>query len=258
MNTITDYFSKGIQFQSYIVLNRFMDRQILKDSKLLTLMIYIAMRVKRSNKVEISNWDGIKLDIGEFIIGRLSTVRDTDLTEMEYRSRIGKLQTLKIITNLIPTNRYTKGKWMENSFIDINLEESLNQPDNQQSTSGPTTNNNINKSNNPIFSVVNSLNNSTHSTDEYVKVIEAYMQYVGVQLIGEEIKDTFFVVKKMFDSQRTSLQIINFMKWLKEHENMDGYYWVKPWDINKVQRKLPEFLAKKLEIPRIGDDIPEV
>lgn len=259
MNTNTDYFSKGIQFQSYIALNRFMDRQILKDSKLLTLMIYIAMRVKRSNKVEVSNWDGIKLDIGEFIIGRHSAVQNTDLTEMEYRSRIKKLQMKNIITNLIPTNRYTKGKWIENSFIDINLEESLNQPDNQQSTSGLTTNNNINKSNNPISLIIHSLNtNGTYSDSEYERVIGAYMHYKGIELRGEEINNPYSVIKKMFESQRTPDQIIQCMKWMKEYENNELYPWLRFWTISTVQKKLPEFIARKIHIRSWMDEIREV
>ncbi len=262
MNTNDDFFTRGISFPSFIAINRYMDKQILNDSKLLTLMIYIALRVKRSGKTESNNWSGINLNIGEFIIGRLTTVKETDLTETEYRSRIKKLQTLKIIDNLQPTNKYTKGNWLENSFIDINLEQSAIQQDNQQKSSELTTNNNINNANNPIFSIVNSLNKNntfnTYNTNDYVTVITSYMQHKGIELKGNEIKNTFFVVKKIFESERTTQQIIQFMQWLKKHEGYEEYPWINSWTINTVQRKLPEFLANKLKIRTWEDDYPSL
>lgn len=255
MNTDIENITTGIQFTSYIAVNRYLDKQILKDSKLLTLMVYIALRAKRSSSAKLNNWDDVKLEIGEFIIGRLSAVQETDLTEAEYRSRLKKLQALKIIDNLQPTSKFTKGKWVENSFIDINLELSIIQPNNQQSSNGLTINNNTN---NPIYLIVNSLNNTPYSNDDYVYVISAYMQYKGIELKGDEIKDAFFIVKKIFYSERTAQQAIQLIQWFRKREKDESYRWVWNWTLNTVQSKLPEFLAGKLRIPEMGDDIPEV
>lgn len=257
MKNNIEYLSPGIYFTSFIALNRYMDRNMLRDPKLFTLMVYIALRVKRSEKVEQLNWDGLKLNIGEFVIGRHTATSDTGLTDAEYRTRLKKLQTLKIIGNLQSTNKYTKGTWLENSFIDVNLEIPTNQPNNQQTSNGLTTNNNVNNSNNPMFVIVNSINNSTYSTGNYIRVITAYTQYKGIELRGEEIKDTFRVVKKMFDSQRTPSQIIDCMKWLHKNENSEFYKWTSNWTIRTVQLKMPEFLAGKLKARTWEDDIPE-
>jgi len=257
MDIKNDFFTTGIQFNSYITLNRNLDKRIFMDSKLLMLMIYIALRVKRSNTPDGNNWDGITLDIGDFIIGRNRTVQETDLTEAEYRSRLKKLQELNVITDLQPSSRFTKGKWVQNSFIDLNLEQVINPQDNQPKTNGATTNNNINNSNNLVWSVVHSLNKSVYSTDDYVHVLCAYMHFKGIELKGEEIKDAFWVVKKIFESERTSEQVLKFMKWLHENENREEYSWIRLWTINTVQKKLPEFLAGKLKIRTMLDDYPE-
>lgn len=250
-----NYITRGIQFTSYIALNRYMDKRILKSSKLLSLLIYIALRVKRSNNKTSNIWDNVQLNIGEFIIGRLSTVKDTDLTESEYKTRIKQLQTLNIINILEVSNKFTKGKWLENSFIDLNLELPNIQPGNQPTSSGLATNNNVQDPNN-LMPVIDQLITDPSIKKSYVLVISEYMKYKGIKLIGYEVKDVFFIVKQMFESQRTPADIIRCMQWFKNHEDSEEFLWIKSWTIRTVQRKLPEFIAGKLNAPTTEELYP--
>lgn len=221
-----------------------MDREILKDSKLFLLMLYIALRVKRSPKQNSNNLNGIQLEVGEFIIGRTSTVQEIDLTEAEYKTRLKKLQAYNIITDLQPTNKYTKGKWVENEFISVNLEYPIDHLNDQQQTNGLTTTNNIN---NPISSFVISFNKTVYPNSNYIKVINAYVKYKGIELRGNEIKNAFYAVKDIFDSQRAVEDIIQFMQWIKKHEGIEEYRWTSSWTIRTVGLKLPEYLGGKLK-----------
>lgn len=248
---MNDYiYTNGIQFKSFIALNRYLDREILKDHKLFVLMVYIALRVKRSaNKSD--SFHGVNLEIGEFIIGRTSATHETGLTDAEFRTRIKKLLVYGIITDLQPTNKFTKGKWSENEFISVNLEHSIDQLNISLPSSNLTTTNNINNS---ISLLITSLNKSSYPNDNYIKVINAYMKYKGIQLKGNEIKEAFFATKNIFDSERSVEQIISFMQWLSKHENDDDYRWVTSWTIKTVGLKMPEFLAGKLKIRTMEDD----
>lgn len=238
----------GIKFKSFIVLNRYIDRSIFLDPKLLSLIIYVALRVKRSNNITEIN--AISLKIGEFIIGRLTTVKEVGLTDAEYRTRFRKLQELRIIEIVKTTNKFTIGRWLENTFIDVNLEYPIfqnNQPTNQQITSQLTTNNNINNDTHKHTSI---------SNDEYRQVIDEYMKCKGIRLQGEEIKDTAYVIKKMFNSSRRPDEIIKFMTWLRSNENKEEYPWIKGWTINTVQKKIAEFVAGKLKVRTWEDEYP--
>jgi hypothetical protein len=251
----------GIGFSSFIALNRYIDRRILKDSKLLNLLIYISLRVKRSAETSSDVFLPISLKVGEFIIGRLSTVEHTDLSESEYKNRFIKLQGMGIIKVIKTTNKYTLGEWLENSFIDLNLEYEVDQQNNQQTSHQSTTNNNINKSNN-LNSLINMFikryvtNKSTYTNEQYEHVLREYMRCKGIELKGKEVIDTLFVIKKMFDSVRTPEQIVNFMEWLKKFENDEDHIWIKTWTINTVQKKLPEHLSGKLKIQTTENAYP--
>lgn len=254
---MNDYtITNGIQFKSFIALNRYMDREIFKDPKLFVLMVYIALRVKRRSKTSDS-FHGINLEVGEFIIGRTTATQDTGLTDAEFRTRIKKLQAYGIIIDLKPTNKFTKGKWSENEFISVNLESPINQQNNQHQTSNLTTTNNSNKDINTIDSIslfVNSFNKTVYPNDNYIKVINAYMKYKGLELKGKEIKDAFYEVKNIFDSQRSVEQAIKFMRWIHEYEDYEGYQWLRFWNLKTIGAKMPEFLAGKLKVRTMADD----
>lgn len=243
----------GISFTSFIAVNRYIDTRILKDSKLLLLLIYIALRVKRSDKSTADPFQSVQLNVGEFIIGRLSTIENIDITESEYKRCLKRLQEKNIVQVVRTTNKFTLCKWNTNEFLDLNLEFSFSQQNNQQNSSGLTTNNNSKN----LDYIINSSKKNVLGNEEYSTVLNAYMKYKGIELRGEEIKDTGFVIKKMFDSQRTSQQIIEFMKWLKEHENCEEYPWVRFWTITTVQKKLPEFIAGKLKTDSWKNEYPQ-
>lgn len=252
-------YTTGINFSSFIALNRNLDDRILGDSKLFLLLVYIALRVNRGGKTEIDPFSSLQLNTGEFIIGRLSTIGKIDLTESEYKRCYKKLQKMSIIQIIKITNKYTLCKWLENEFIDLNLEHSIDQQNIQQNTSGSTTNNNINNTNN-LSSLINlfinkyisNKNNDTYKQYEYV--LKGYIDNKGVELKGKEVMDCLFVIKKMFDSERTPKQIVDFIQWLKLVENKEEYPWVRNWTLNTVQKKLPEYLAGKLKIKTQEDE----
>lgn len=101
-----------ITYPSFIVLNRQFDKAIFKDSKLLSLLIFIGLRVARNETDITYSLNNIRLAPGQFIIGRLSTVSETDLTEQEYRTRFEKLVNMKIIAKVKSTNKFTIGQWL--------------------------------------------------------------------------------------------------------------------------------------------------
>jgi hypothetical protein len=257
-NKNENYLSTGIGFSSFIALNRYIDRRILKDSKLLNLLIYISLRVKRSFETNSDVFLPVSLKVGEFIIGRLSTVEYTDLSESEYKNRFIKLQRMGIIKVIKTTNKYTLCGWLKNSFIDLNLEYEIDQQNNQQVSDQSTTNNNTNNLNSFIDMFINKYltNKDTNTHEQYGYVLREYMRCKGIELKGKEIIDTLFVIKKMFDSERTSEQIVNFMEWLKKFENDEDHIWIRMWTINTVQKKLPEHLSGKLKIQTTEDTYP--
>lgn len=250
--------TSGIQFSSFIALNRYLNPQIFKDSKLLTLIIYIALRVKRSNDTILDSLDCLDLNTGEFIIGRISTVNNTDLTEQEYKTRIERLVTLKIIELVEITNKYSKYKWLENSFIDVNLERQSIQLINQQSSSDLTTNNNTNNANKKNSFNTNNTNlvNNNDVNEQYKRILNVYMKYKGIELKGYEVDREIKIVKDMLASERTTEEIINCIKWFKDHEADEEFPWVKFWNLGTVQKKLPEYLAGKFK-SWIDEEFPE-
>lgn len=240
-----------INFSGFITLNRNIDKEIFKDSKLLTLLIYIALRVKRTNSSNA--YFGINLKPREFIIGRKTTAKETDLTENEYRTRINKLTSLKIIKLVKSTNKFTTLKWLDNRFIDLNI--SINQPTtNQQST---TTNND----NNLISYISSNLipnSNITYKPIIYIKLLNLYMELKGIKLMGEEKKYALYPIHGMLKSGREPKDILSFMRWLNKYKDDDEYPWIRSWTIKTVQKKLPEFLANKLKIPSWQDELEDI
>lgn len=235
-----------INFPSYIALNRNIDKEIFKDSKLLSLLIYIALRVKRTDSSNACF--GINLKPREFIIGRITTAKETNLTENEYRTRVNKLESLKIIKLVKSTNKFTIFKWLDNRFIDLNI--SINQPTNNQQAT--TTNNDNN-----ILSFISSkliLNsNIKYKPITYIKLLNLYMELKGIKLMGEEKKCALYSIHNMLKSGRKPQNILAFMLWFNQNEDDKNYPWVKNWTIKTVERKLPEFLAGKLKIPTLDD-----
>ena len=254
--------TRGVQFTSYIAINRHLDRDILKDSELLCLLIYIALKVKRSNKQESIGLDNIKLEVGQVVMGRLRAKNDIGITDSKYRTKLQKLLDLKIIEPVKITNKYSIYKWLENSFIDVNLEIPNIQQVSQQTASGISTNNNINNTNkySSLISIISFVfpKISIQVRDSYLNILISYMKYKGVEIRGEEVKQVLFIIKKMLDSDRTEKQIIDFMKWMRENDDNEEVPWVRFWTINTVQSKLHEFIADKLDVNSWEDEFPEI
>lgn len=249
--------SQGIGFLSFIALNRFLERSIFKDPELLTLLVYIALKVKRSSKSEMGGFNRVKLEVGQFVMGRTSTMNEIRITEQQYRTRVKKLIELGIIRSIKVTNQYTIYQWLENSFIDINLETPLNQPDNQQITSQSTTNNNINNTN-KFSSYISSLfpNIDITNKESILRIIKKYIECKGIELLGDEIRKPSYAIKSMLDSGRTEKQIMDFIDWFKKYENNEEMAWVRQWNIETVQKKIPEFVAGKLKVKTWEEEYP--
>lgn len=249
--------TRGIKFDAFIAVNRYLDKDILRDSEFFTLLMYIALKVNRSSEPKIVGSDGIKLETGQFLIGRLRTKNDIGISDSKYRTRIKKLVDQKIIKHVKTPSNYSIYEWLENSFVDVNLEIPFIQQNNQQTSSRLTTNNNINNTNKymPLISTIfRNIDNSIK--DNYLRVLVGYMEYKEIELKGEEIKKALYVIKQMFDSDRKTEQIIGLMQWFKKYENNKEYPWVRSWTLNTVQNKLPEFLAGKLKIVSTEDEFP--
>lgn len=239
-----------ITYPSFIVLNRQFDKTIFKDSKLLSLLIFIGLRVARNETDITYSLNNIRLAPGQFIIGRLSTVAETDLTEQEYRTRFEKLVNMKIIAKVKSTNKFTIGQWLINSFIDLNIQQGIPPSTNQQSNQQTSTNNNS-----VSFFITSYLFTNEQYTDkEYILVLKAYMQHKGIELRGEEMKDALRIIEKIFKSRRTPQEAISFMQWLQSNVDNEELIWTKFWTISTVQKKLPEFLADKLRVPTIAEE----
>ena len=235
--------SKKIKFNSFIALNRYLDRALFQDTKLLALIIYIALKVNRKES-SLVGYDNIELKEGEFMIGRNRTSIETELSEQEYRTRFNKLHKMRIVKTVRTTSKHTIGKWLGNEVIDLNL-ASLERPINQQNNQQLTTNNNTN--NQLVTYITNNLvTSNTYTPKQYIEVIEAYKKYKGVDVRGEEIKDLLWPIEKMFKSSRSVKQIKDFMHWLQGAKNNSQLAWTRNWTINTVQKKLPEHLAGKL------------
>lgn len=233
---------------------------MLKDPELFCLLIYIALRVKRSSKQELIGLDNINLKIGQVVMGRLRAKNDVGITESKYRTKLRKLIDLRIIESVRITSKYSIYRWLENSFVDVNLEIPTIQQNNQPITSGISTNNNINNANkySSLISIINLVfpNISNQIRDSYLNILISYMKYKGMEIRGDEVKRVLFVIKKMFDSERTVEQIVGFMKWMRENEDNEELPWVKSWTMNTVQKKLPEFIAGKLKINSWEEEYP--
>ncbi len=90
--------------------------------------------------------------------------------------------------------------------------------------------------------------NSTRSAVKYPKenydlVISEYQNIKGISLQGDEYKPVQQAIKTMFMSDRTPHQIIDLMQWLENSTEA----WTNQWNIDTVKKKMPEFLAGKLE-----------
>lgn len=221
----------GIQLPSFIAFSRSIPSRFLKDSKLFLLLYYIAKRVKRSDNAPELEYLPIQLKLGEFIIGRKSTSRDTDLTESEYRTRFKVLKALNIIKNVRSTTKFTIGEWQSNHLVDLNIEY----PIDQQIATTLTTNNKTNTDSSYI-----SISNTYK--DISIRILGAYQKYKEIQLQGDEIKYALNPIQSMLRSGRTEAQIVAFIKWISDNQDC-GLFWMKSWDIKTVANRLPEFVA---------------
>lgn len=77
----------------------------------------------------------------------------------------------------------------------------------------------------------------------YNLILREYQRLKGIKLGGYEAKPILQAVKSMFLDNRTVEQIIHCMRWFAKSKQE----WTKYWTIHTIQKKLPEFLAGKLE-----------
>lgn len=119
--------------------------------------------------------------------------------------------------------------------------------------------NNINKNNNVtrVTSNTNVVKKSTYPKEDYELVLSAFKKYKGIGLAGPEISYHAKAVKMMFQANHKPKEIIDFMKWLNEHEDDGETPWVHTWTIWTVQKKISEFLGGKLEVKTLSDQYKE-
>lgn len=91
------------------------------------------------------------------------------------------------------------------------------------------------------------ISTTRYPKEDYNIVLDGFTKYKGVKLFGPEIKQHLRAIKTMFRSNRKPKEILDFMKWLHDHESDEQYKWVPTWTIWTVQKKINEFLAGKLE-----------
>ncbi len=93
--------------------------------------------------------------------------------------------------------------------------------------------------------------------EDYVSVLNAYSKYKGLGLVGPEVLRAKHAIKQMFLAQRSVKDIVDCLRFFHDHWNKDGYQWMHNWTLETVMKKMPEFVAGKLRLPEIGDDIPD-
>ena len=93
--------------------------------------------------------------------------------------------------------------------------------------------------------------------NNYKVVLEAYKKYKGINIKGAEANIVKRAAKTMFKSERTVKNILDFMKWISENENKKGMEWLKSWTIWTVQKKMPEFVAKKLVVVKQDKELED-
>jgi hypothetical protein len=113
--------------------------------------------------------------------------------------------------------------------------------------------NNINNKDNNIL-----VKGKTFPKQDYDIVITAYKKYKGVGLVGPEVAYHLKAIKLMFQADRKVKEIVDFMKWLHDNEKNEETTWVKTWTIWTVQKKLPEFVAGKLNVKTVTDEYPRL
>lgn len=231
-----------LRYTSFIALNRSLDKDIFKDPELLTLAIYIALKVKRDIKGHKS------INVGEFRITRSEIVNNTGLTEGKYKTRLKRLQDIETIKILKTTNKYTLGIWLTNDLIDLNIKKDT-QENIQQVASFE-----YKKENNSYRYILNSSNirdhieknlflDEHHSADDYIKIIRLFIQLKGITITGDELVTPLKVIEKLFRSKRTSDQIIEFMRWLSRNRKSEDYVFANTWNMWTVFNRMTNYLA---------------
>lgn len=94
--------------------------------------------------------------------------------------------------------------------------------------------------------------------EDYEIVLNAFKKYKGVGLLGPEVTRAKRAIKQMFLATRTPKQIVDCMKFFKEHQHDEEYKWLSAWTLETVMKKIPEFLAGTLKQPEMGDDLPDL
>ena len=83
----------------------------------------------------------------------------------------------------------------------------------------------------------------------YLKIHLAYKETKGVEPKGKEWDRIDRAIKCMLESNRVLEEIIACIEWFGWAAKQDNkrYEWTKSWTMETVAKKLPEFLAGKLE-----------
>ena len=132
--------------QGWVCVHRqIIDNPIFKNDKLFRVFMYCLLKASHTDCEQLVGDAIVSVKQGQLVSGRKSIARATNLTEMNIRTALNKLEKLNILT-IKPTNKY--------SIISI-LNWDRYQQSNQQVTSKQpasnqhlTTNNNVNNDNN--------------------------------------------------------------------------------------------------------------
>lgn len=88
----------------------------------------------------------------------------------------------------------------------------------------------------------------------YNQVLNAYIKYSGVPRKGNELSWAYKATRNMFLAGRKPKEIIEFMKWISEHCDESEFKWLKHWTMETVRKKLPDYLAGRLQGEEEIDD----
>lgn len=189
------------------------------------LLTLIAIRARREPGTDPRT--GIHLEAGEALVGDHQTV---GLSRQQYRAALATLKT----TNIATTRATTKGtiaKLIDLSIYDINCEQANHQP-NQQNTTEPTTNKNLEEDKKPRRKEKPSRPRPSESDDFFQSLWERYPRKIGR---AEALKAYRRSVKTPEDREKIKRALDNYLEHLRANHTEARYTkgggkWFAAWE----------------------------